>query len=157
MYFFCFQATLPSLVISSASTLPPTSLISGTTVRSNDGFILRDSKNNDGAGTDLGVCRIRDAKRPQNSSRSVSHAILRAGDASLADSSPDTRQYTCYGCTLVISNDGTHWYEILELRQASHRGHARGTSYPVLSPKSALDAAFARTRTELCPSRKELP
>ena len=32
----------------------------------------------------------------------------------------------------------------------------RWTSYPVLSPKSALGAAFARTRTELCPSRKEL-
>lgn len=29
------------------------------------------------------------------------------------------------------------------------------SSYPMLSPKCALGAVFARTRTELCPSRKE--
>jgi hypothetical protein len=37
----------------------------------------------------------------------------------------------------------------------AHRKHR--ITYPVLPPKSALVAAFVRTRTELCPSRKELP
>jgi hypothetical protein len=34
---------------------------------------------------------------------------------------------------------------------------AHGSSCPVFSLKPALGAVFARTRTELCPSRKELP
>jgi hypothetical protein len=31
------------------------------------------------------------------------------------------------------------------------------TSYPMVRSKAATGAAFARTRTKLCPSRKELP
>jgi len=88
-------------------------------------------------------------KKPNNSyENSIKALVIQDNDKPLAVLLKDSMASTEYFMAKTIRSRSP-------LDQEDRDRH--WTSYPVLSPKPALGAVFARTRTEVCPSRKELP
>jgi hypothetical protein len=80
-------------------------------------YVLRVRENDDGAGADLGICRIRQGNGKSNEEGAF-HVHLNSSENSFTVMDPRSRKAVCEGCTLAISRDGEHWYEIIGLQEA---------------------------------------
>ena len=94
-------------------------VVLGQAVGSHDRLILRKIENNDGPRNDLGGCRIR--HKHHESQDTFPHVSFSSGEASLFGfkfDDSDEKAPTCLGCTLLVSDDGRHWYEIIAVQEA---------------------------------------
>ena len=90
---------------------PVTVAVYGSAVSSHDKFIFREIDNNDRAGINLGVCRVRSQHDGPEYERELSHVILSTGSASIFAGT------ICYGCTILTSQDTKTWYEIIAVQE----------------------------------------
>jgi hypothetical protein len=87
-------------------------LIYGQTVSSHYSLIFREIENDNRPRNDLGMCRI----RYKDHQKTFSHVALSSGAPALFGFKVDhsgEKAPTCLGCTLIVSRDGRHWYEVL--------------------------------------------
>jgi hypothetical protein len=90
------------------------SVISRQAIGSHYSLILREIEDHNRPRADLGTCRIRHKKGEHE--RSFRHMTLSSGDASILGGKFDDsneKAPTCWGCTLLVSDDGLRWYEII--------------------------------------------
>jgi hypothetical protein len=81
-------------------------------------LVLRKIKNNNRSMTDLGRCRVRYKHSAYHTV--FPHVTLSSGDASFMEINfdhSDEQSPTCWGCTLLVSYDGKHWYEIIAIQE----------------------------------------
>jgi hypothetical protein len=76
-------------------------------------LVLRELKDYDGPGLDLGVCRTNKAESEhEGDSDSRFHAFLEAGENSLV-SFPD-KKIICYGCIITTKDGRGRWFQIIK-------------------------------------------
>lgn len=90
-------------------------------ISGNDQFIFRQVKDDDSSmrGADLGACQLGSEQNEQQGKQTFTHLILSSGSSAIAGftSGPD-RLHTCFGCTVLVSEDARHWREITAIREA---------------------------------------
>jgi hypothetical protein len=94
-------------------------LVYRSAVSSHYNLIFREIEDNNRPRTDLGACRVRYKKEKHENI--FPHVTLSSGDASLLGfkfDDSDDKSPTCWGCTLVVSQDGHTWYEIIAVQEA---------------------------------------
>lgn len=87
------------------------------TVGGHYSLIFREVEDHNRPRNDLGVCSI--SHKHQKYKKTFSHVALSSGAASLLGfrfDASDEKAPTCLGCTLLVSRDGHHWYEIVAVQ-----------------------------------------
>jgi hypothetical protein len=94
-------------------------VVYGQAVGGHDKFVLREIENDDRPRKDLGQCVI--GYKQDKYQKVFRHVTLSSGEASLLGFDFDKSEEkapACLGCTLVVSQDGRAWYEIIAIQEA---------------------------------------
>jgi hypothetical protein len=95
--------------------------VSALAVSGHDQFVFRQVEDDDSSvrGADLGDCHVGREQDEKQNMQTFLHVILSSGNSAIAGfTSGPNHLHTCFGCTVLVSDDARHWREITAIREA---------------------------------------